>query len=425
MAWKTVLPMDERVKFALEVERGERAVAEICRIYGVSRKTGYKWIVRYRAGGIEGLRERSRRPLRSPRKTGDEWERRVVYERLKHPRWGPRKLRALLMRGGKGEGVPAASTIGGILKRLGFVRARRRRGHWPQPTRGPLTEAAYPNHVWAVDYKGWFRTRDGKRCEPLTVSDVYSRYVLGIRALHDQSHERAKEVFEKLFKKCGLPEIIRSDCGSPFASSGVGGLSRLSIWWIQLGIRPELIAPGHPEQNGVHERMHLTMKAEACQPPASAHKGQQQRFNRWRKEYNEERPHEALGMQTPSQRYVHSPRRYSGKIQQPVYPEWYSMRRVRGNGEIKWHGKMYFIGEALKGVLVGLEQVERGRSRVYFDRILLGDLYDANTKGSRCPVFVSMRPRPHRRVRRDTSGMGLREVNNESCVVKMGGETDF
>jgi len=187
---------------------------------------------------------------------------------------------------------PAASTIGGLLKRLGFVRARRRRGHWPQPTRGPLTEAAYPNHMWAVDYKGWFRTRDGKRCEPLTVSDVYSRYVLGVQALHDQSHESAKEVFEKLFKKYGLPEIIRSDCGSPFASSGVGGLSRLSIWWIQLGIRPELIAPGHPEQNGVHERMHLTMKAEACQPPASAHEGQQHRFNRWRKEYNEERPHE-------------------------------------------------------------------------------------------------------------------------------------
>lgn len=395
MTWKMVLPMDERVKFVLEVERGERSVAEICRSQGISRKTGYKWIIRYDAGGLEGLRERSRRPLRSPGKTGEEWERRVIDERLKHPRWGPRKLRAVLIRGGKGEGVPAASTIGGILKRVELVKSRRRRGHWPRPMSVPLTEAAYPNHVWAVDYKGWFRTRDGKRCEPLTVSDLDSRYLLGVKALQDQSHERAKKVFKKLFKKYGLPEIIRSDGGSPFASSGAGRLSRLSVWWIQLGIRPELIAPAHPEQNGIHERMHRTMKAEACQPASKSQEGQQRRFDRWRKEYNEERPHEALGMQTPCQRYVRSPKRYSGKLQRPVYPEWYSERRVRHNGEIKWHGKMCFIGEALKGTFVGLEQVEKGRSRVYFDKILLGDINDPDTKGIRSSACSSMRRREH------------------------------
>ena len=276
--------------------------------------------------------------------------------------------------------------------------------------------------MWAVDYKGWFRTRDGERCEPLTVSDLYSRYVLGIKALKDQSYERAKKVFEGLFKKYGLPEIIRSDCGSPFASSGAGGLSRLSVWWIQLGIRHELIAPGHPEQNGIHERMHLTMKAEACQPPSASREGQQRRFDRWRKEFNEERPHEALGMQTPSQRYVQSSRRYSGKIQQPVYPGWYSERRVRGNGEIKWHGKMCFIGEALKGALVGLEQVEKGRSRVYFDKIVLGELDDVGTKDTRSSVRISLRPRERRRVQQDRRGIGLKGIKSKSRGVIMGGE---
>jgi len=390
MAWKKVLPMEERARFVLEVEKAEMSVAELCRRYGVSRKTGYKWIRRYRAEGLDGIRERSSRPHTCPHKTNQDWETRIITERVKHSSWGPKKTRELLFRSSLEEKVPAASTIGDILRRAGLVSRHRRRSRKTYYS-GPLTEAMYPNHVWAVDYKGWFRTGDGKRCEPLTISDLYSRYVVEVRALPDQSYEQARGVFERVFEEYGLPEIIRSDNGGPFASRGAGGLSRLSVWWVLLGIKPEFIAKGHPEQNGVHERMHLTLKKEATVPASRNLREQQGRFDIWREEFNENRPHEALKMKVPAKRYRRSTRvcqRGINNKKQIKYPEGYKVRRVRRSGEIRWKGKMRFVGAALKGEWVGIKQFEEGHNQVYFDYIFLGDLYDIDYKGLRPMVGV-------------------------------------
>ena len=366
------------------------SVAELCRRYGVSRKTGYKWIRRYRAEGLDGIRERSSRPHTCPHKTNQDWETRIITERVKHSSWGPKKTRELLFRSSLEEKVPAASTIGDILRRAGLVSRHRRRSRKTYYS-GPLTEAMYPNHVWAVDYKGWFRTGDGKRCEPLTISDLYSRYVVEVRALPDQSYEQARGVFERVFEEYGLPEIIRSDNGGPFASRGAGGLSRLSVWWVLLDIRPEFIAKGHPEQNGVHERMHLTLKKEATVPASRNLREQQGRFDIWREEFNENRPHEALKMKVPAKRYRRSTRvcqRGINNKKQIKYPEGYKVRRVRRSGEIRWKGKMRFVGAALKGEWVGIKQFEEGHNQVYFDYIFLGDLYDIDYKGLRPMVGV-------------------------------------
>lgn len=383
MAWKEVLPMDERARFVLEVERAEMSVAELCRRYGISRKTGYKWIRRYRAQGLYGIGERSSRPHTCRHTTSSEWKERIIKERIKHCSWGPKKIREVLQRQRWEGRVPAVSTLGGILDRAGLVRRRRIR-HKGKRFNGALTEAMYPNHVWAVDYKGWFRTQDGIRCEPLTISDIYSRYVIEVKTLTNQSYEQARKVFESVFRNYGLPDIIRSDNGSPFASRGAGGLSRLSVWWILLGIKPEFIAPGHPEQNGIHERMHLTLKKEATRPASTNLRSQQRRFNRWRKEFNENRPHEALGMKTPSEEYRRSSSIYRRGIKKNIkYPQGYDIRRVKTNGEIKWRGKRRYIGEAFKGVTLGIKQIEEGRNQVYFGSILLGDLYEIDYRGLR------------------------------------------
>ena len=388
MAWREVLPMDERVRFVLEVERGELSVAEICRLHGISRKTGYKWIARYHTEGLEGMRERSRRPLHCPHETSQEWQDRIIRVRLKHPRWGPKKIRVILEELGVPGAIPAVATIGNIISRAGLVKSRRRPRQANPRWREPLTEAKVPNHVWAVDYKGWFRTRDGQRCDPLTVSDLCSRYVLDVRGLPNQSYIWARKSFEELFRQYGLPEIIRSDNGGPFASTGAGRLSRLSVWWMSLGIQPELITPGHPEQNGIHERMHLTLKQEACHPPAANRRAQQRRFNQWRIQFNEQRPHEALGMKKPAERYRDSERRYPRRLVEPSYPEGYQVRRVRSNGEIKWCGRKRFLGTALKGVPVGVKRLEQGRSQVYVGPILIGDLHDADSEGLRPTVSL-------------------------------------
>lgn len=390
--------MEERIRFVLAVEQREYPIAELCRQYGISRKTGYKWIRRYQADGLDGMRERSRRPLHCPHKTRQQWVDRIIQHKLKHPRWGPKKIRIILQEQGWPGPIPAASTIGNILDRAGLVKPRKRRRRRKRSFQGPFTQAERPNHVWAVDYKGWFRTGDAQRCDPLTVSDLYSRYVLGVTALPNQSYAAAKDVFAHLFSHYGLPEVIRSDNGSPFASTGAGGLSRLSVWWILLGIKLELIAPGHPEQNGSHERMHLTLKQEACHPASVNHRAQQRRFNKWRKEFNEQRPHEALQMKKPAQMYHRSDRGYPKNPIEPSYPPGYQVRRVRTNGEIKWCGRKRFIGEALKGVPVGVKRIDESRSQVYFGSILLGDLHDADSRGLRPSVYVPQTYQPGQNV---------------------------
>jgi len=390
MAWKEVLPMEERARFVLEVEREEMNFSELCHRYAVSRKTGYKWIKRYRAEGLDGVRDRSSKPLSCPHKTDQKWEIRIITKRLEHPSWGPKKIKELLRREEFDGRVPAASTIGEILRRYGLTGKRKRR-HRRTYINGSLTQPKYPNHVWAVDYKGWFRTRDGVRCEPLTISDLYSRYVLEVKALPDQSYDKAREEFEQVFESYGLPKVIRSDNGLPFASRGAGGLSRLNVWWILLGIKPEFITKGHPEENGVHERMHLTLKKESTIPPSTNIGEQQSRFDIWRKEFNEKRPHEAINMKVPAQKYSCSKTVYNRGInnkKQINYPQGYVVRVVKRNGEIKWKGKRRFISTAIKGEKVGIKEIRDGLNQVYFDYVLLGDLYNVDYRGLRTLVGV-------------------------------------
>jgi len=377
MAWKEVLVMEERCSFVLLAEKRLQSFTSLCEEYGISRKTGYKWVERYRKYGLRSLREFSRRPMSCPHKTPLEIEALILRERRKHKTWGPKKLRSVLITDHKIESPPAESTIGEILKRNGVpLRKRRKRG----VIRLPLQDLTIPeaaNDVWTVDFKGWFRTQDGSRCDPLTVMDLHSRYLLCAKLLLGQTQKSTKPAFEALFKRYGLPKVIRVDNGSPFASQGIGRLSALSVWWTHLGIRVEFIKPASPQENGAHERMHGTMKAEVTKPPSANESAQQQRINRWRKEYNEDRPHEGIGMQRPSQKYQKSPRRFSGKINPLRYPRPLKPMQVSSSGFIYMEGASCFIGEALSGSRLGLKALDSGIHEVYFADRLLGELHDS------------------------------------------------
>ena len=392
-----MLPMEQRTKFVMEVEEAECSFAALCRAYGISRRTGYKWWGRFRAEGLEGLRERSRAPRRRPNQSACCWTQRAIALRERYPFWGPKKIRTrLLARFGRKEKmvVPAVSTLGAMLCRAGLVRSRRRRRHGvalAQVPRSALRRAEVPNEVWAADFKGWFRTLDGKRCDPLTVSDLASRYLLCAEILSSQSVAQTQKAFRRLFARSGLPEVMRVDNGGPFGSRGAGGLSRLSVWWMRLGIKVEFIAPGHPEQNGSHERMHRTLKEQTTRPPARSVRKQQVRFDQWRRHFNLHRPHEALAQQVPARCYEACSRRYPSELQEVQYPSGWLMRRVRSNGQIKWAGRLYFIGEALVGQLVGLKRVGSGRHEIYFMERLLGSLDEASAN------FDGLRPTAYAR----------------------------
>jgi transposase InsO family protein len=267
MPWKEVNPMEQRIQFVMKVKEGIHAFARVCHLYGISRKTGYKWWKRYQAEGLEGLGGRTSRPWSSPIQTSPQWRRRVIELKLKHPFRGPKKLRAMLLKQ-YGQECPSASTIGKILDQQGLTKPTRRRQSSSKTTRPPLTLAVRPNEVWAADFKGWFLTGDGKRCDPLTVSDLATRYLLCCKVCPNQKEATAREVFEGIFKEYGLPEVMRVDNGSPFGSRGCRGLSGLSVWWVRLGITVEFIEPAQPQQNGSHERMHKTLKAETTKPPS-------------------------------------------------------------------------------------------------------------------------------------------------------------
>ena len=379
MAWQEVAPMEERVRFVLKATREAVGFAALCHQFGISRKTGYKWLARYQAHGLAGIREWSRRPHRSPTRLPAEVVGLVLRERHRHTSWGPKKLRALLATKYGITSVPAASTLGRLLQRHGLTRPPRRRRPVSQPDRTTRTPATRPNAVWATDFKGWFRTQDGQRCDPLTISDLYSRYVLVCRLVPGQRMEDVRPVFRQVFRWFGLPEVLRVDNGLPFGSHGVAGLSQLSAWWLHLGIRVEFIEPAHPEQNGRHERMHRTLKAETARPPAATPRAQQARFDRWRHTFNQERPHEALGMQRPADRYVRSARRYTEQPGPPVYPPHYHVRRVKRQGVIKWRNRRCFIGQALHGMVVGLVEVGEEAYDVYFGELHLGCLDPSGT----------------------------------------------
>jgi transposase InsO family protein len=390
--------MEERVRFVLQAAREELGFAELCRQFGISRKTGYKWWRRYQMGGLAGMQESSRRPRGSPTRLPPAVVTLILRERSRHGSWGPKKLREVLATKHGITPVPAASTIGKVLQRHGLTRKWRRRRPVSPPDRTTRTVGTRPNEVWAADFKGWFKTGDGQRCDPLTISDLASRYVLACRIVTPPTIAGVLPVFRQVFRRFGLPEALRVDNGAPFGSRGACGLSRLSAGWVALGIRVEFIDPGHPEQNGGHERMHRTLKAETTRPPAATPRAQQRRFDRWRHEFNHERPHEALGQQRPAQHYGRSGRRYTDTPAPPGYPPHYHVRRVRHAGVIQWRHRLRYLGEALHGLLVGLVEVGEAEYDVYLGPLRLGRLTGDNVG----LVPVAPPVPPGRRTRRAT-----------------------
>lgn len=373
MPWQKVDPVDERMRFILESQLKNVSFSELCRSFGVSRKTGYKWIERYESGGTDDLHERSRAPTFIPHKTPIEVEELIIKERHHRPTWGPKKIvKCLEWNDIKS---PAPSTVGDILKRNGLIAPRKKRispqtGNWPNGLRHPT----HPNHVWGVDFKGWFRTGDGKKCHPLTISDLCSRYILCCEGLETQSLPGVMSAFFKVFEDNGLPENIRCDNGSPFGGAGLCGLTKLSVLWLRLGINVEFIRRGHPEDNGLHERMHKTLKYETAWPSCESISEQQKRFDIWREEFNTIRPHEALRMQPPQSIYERSPRVFNSEVPDFTYPLRYEARKVRSDGMIHWQGRMVFIGDGFAGSSLGLIENPEGEVDIWAGQRYLGKL---------------------------------------------------
>ena len=373
MPWSETCPMDERMQFVADVRRGLESMTTLCDRYGISRKTGYKWCARYAAEGPAGLLEHSRCPHTSPRATREAVVTALLALRARHPRWGGKKLVVVLARRRPELPALAPSTAAALLKRHGCVTPPRRRRALGHPGR-PTTPMTAPNAAWTADFKGEFKTGDGRYCFPLTVADGATRYLLACRALTSVRTAEARPVFERLFRTYGLPERIRSDNGVPFATAALGRLSALSVWWIKLGITPELIEPSSPQQNGAHERMHRTLKAATARPPAANARAQQRRFDAFRQEYNEERPHEALGGEPPGRLWRPSARPYPEKMPEPEYPGYTEKRLVSNAGCFRFKKQVVFISQALKQEWIALEEVEDGIWSVYFYDVLLARL---------------------------------------------------
>ena len=372
MPWTETCIMEERVKFTMEVLDGTYSMAELCNYYGISRKSGYKWLARYQQGGIESLRDRSRAPHAHPNEISSQVKQAILAVKSRFSKWGAPKIRVRLKREYPNWGsYPAVSTIGLFLSKQGLTSSRKRRRK-ATPTESPLTNGMCANHVWCADFKGHFKTGDGNRCNPLTITDHASRYLLCCRHLDRMSYKLTKMRFERVFREFGIPQVIRTDNGTPFASRGLGGLARLSYWWIRLGIYPERIKPGHPEQNGRHERMHKTLKNHTAKPPAKTLSKQQLRFNEFCCEYNEYRPHEALQMSTPSDRYSCSAKEFPLRLPQVHYPDHMLVKYVRLHGDINYKGRRLFTTESLRGEYVGIEQVDEDTSMLWYCNYLLG-----------------------------------------------------
>lgn len=365
MPWMNTQPMNERVKLISDWLKESFSITELSVIYGVSRKTAYKWIGRYEKGGIDGFRELSRAPWRHPNKTDDGIIGCLIEEKRKHMKWGPKKLLAVLKGIEPDVAWPSVATAEKWLKRNGLVRKKRRRNHVPLYSE-PFLSCDEANKVWSADFKGQFKTINGRWCYPLTISDNMSRYLLSCKGLYSPRYCDTRAWFEWTFREYGLPLAVKTDNGTPFAGRGVSGLSRLSIWLIKLGIRHERIRPGKPQENGRHERMHRTLKEETAKPPAINMSVQQSRFDAFKEEYNDIRPHESIGQRPPASVYEPSPRRYPEKILGPEYDEGIEVRSVRNNGEIKFKGKLYYLTELLCGENVGLAENDGGSYEIRF-----------------------------------------------------------
>lgn len=378
MPWKETCVVDERYRFVREAESYEGSFTELCEWYGISTKTGYKWISRHKSEGVAGLQDLSRAPAKHPNEIDKERQEAILEMRRAHPTWGPKKLLVVLQAREQTRAWPAKSTISEILKRNGLTAARKRRRR-ACPSQQPFWGCETANQVWCADFKGWFRTGDGARCDPLTITDAYSRYLLRCQAVANLSHEVARGVFEAAFREYGLPAAMRTDNGSPFASVGLGGLSRLSVWWLKLGIKPERIKPGKPQQNGRHERMHLTLKKETANPPARTLRRQQELFDRFCQDYNHERPHEGLNMGTPASVYQESPRPYPARLRDPDYGDGFQLRRVGDRGEFYWHSQKIPLGYVLEGELIGLCPWDDRYWKMFFGGLELG-VFDSHSR---------------------------------------------
>jgi putative transposase len=374
MPWKETRVVDQRVQFIAalqqeEQEVGRSNVARACQRFGISRDTGYKWLARYAELGPAGLADRKPVPGRCPHRVGDRVESQVVELRKQWPHYGPKKLRVMLLESGLSS-VPAASTIGDILDRNGLLRPRRRRIRVP-PSSSPLAHAQQPNDVWCVDFKGHFALGNGQRCYPLTITDAASRYLIKCEGLVQPDEAHCRPHFERAFREFGVPARIRSDNGPPFATKSVGGMSRLSVWWVQLGIEPERIEPGQPQQNGRHERFHLTLKQQTVSPPKADAVEQQRAFDRFRHEYNDLRPHEALG-QTPPARHYEPSLRPMPVPQAPAYDPDMMLRWVSTSGKIQIKGSRLYVGHVLAQQPLGLRQTDDDEWELFYGPLLLG-----------------------------------------------------
>jgi putative transposase len=371
MVWKETCAMEERIRFVDAVVENTGTFAAVCRRFGVSRKTGYKWLARYEAGGIEGLKDQSRAPLHHAQAMTARIAELCLAVRRAHPTWGPLKVKAWLEQHRPQIEWPAASTIGALFDREGLTVKRVVR-HRSPPSSMPFGKCTAANDIWCVDFKGWFVTGDGKRCEPMTLSDAHSRYLLRCQALARNDGYHVWPVLDAAFREFGLPLRLRSDNGAPFASTGAGGLSQLSVKVIKAGVLPERIKPGNPQQNGRLERFHLTLQQDTASPPAPTLRVQLERFRSYQRVYNEERPHQALGSEVPAAHYSTSPRRFDGVLREPEYSVDHEVRRVRHSGEIRWQGNTIYINAALVGEPIGLLEDDAGGWSVSYGPIELG-----------------------------------------------------
>jgi putative transposase len=407
MGWMETCAVEERMRFVMVVEQGQSMFAAVCRQFGVSRRTGYKWLERYEEAGVAGLADRSRAPLHRPHAMSDEIAESCLEVRRAHPTWGPIKVKAWLERRRPRIEWPAASTIGALFDRQGLTVQRRLRRRSP-PSSAPFAACGAANDVWCMDFKGWFLTGDGTHCEPLTLSDAHSRYLLRCQVSARTDTDHVWPVLYAAFREFGLPLRLRSDNGSPFASRGAGGLSQLSVKVIKAGVLPERIAPGKPQQNGRLERLHLTLLQDTASPPARSLREQLDRLQTFRRIYNEERPHAALGNDVPADHYIASSRCFDGVLREPSYGPDYAVRRVRHNGEIKWQGNTIYISAALIGEPIGLLEEVDGGWAVSYGPVLLGVIdhrgdrmqtpkqrpVDSVDNASRCPPSPQAQQQP-------------------------------
>ena len=372
MPWLETSPVQQRERFIRDHRLELYTTAELCTRYGISRKTGYKWLARFEEAGRQGLRDRSRAPHHCPHRISPQVAAVICAARRQHPSWGPAKLLAWLEPQHAALDLPAISTAGDLLARRGLVKKRRRRRrHYQHPGVVPPT-TTQPNDLWTADFKGHFRTRDGIYCYPLTIADKHTRYLLACHGLLSTKGHGVRPVFERLFREYGLPRAIRTDNGVPFATTGIHGLSQLNVWRLRLGIQHQRILPASPHQNGAHERMHKTLKGDAIRPPRPNLTTQQRAFNAFRHLYNEERPHEALGCRPPASLYRPSAREYVGALPPVQYPGHFIVKRVTNAGTIRLKKRLLFIANALKQRPVGLEEVDDGIWSIHFCNVLLG-----------------------------------------------------